>query len=196
MHDVHVLTSFVRHPAVLYLQARTSSHNGRDDNSAQERSPTSSSHAWSPLTNNDRPHSQGGESERAAASASDVKPARSSIGAGGQSAHPNSPVTPSSARNGETRSGTGADGVAENSSSSLRPESSDGREGLVSSGRRNSTDPAVKEKHAGNGDEGGRSSSGKGSSKRKKASRACFHCQKAHLTCDDCEYLVLATSGK
>lgn len=22
--------------------------------------------------------------------------------------------------------------------------------------------------------------------KRKKASRACFHCQKAHLTCDDC----------
>lgn len=25
--------------------------------------------------------------------------------------------------------------------------------------------------------------------KRKKASRACFHCQKAHLTCDDCKLL-------
>lgn len=25
-------------------------------------------------------------------------------------------------------------------------------------------------------------------SKKKKASRACFHCQKAHLTCDDCKY--------
>ena len=24
--------------------------------------------------------------------------------------------------------------------------------------------------------------------KKKKAARACFHCQKAHLTCDDCEY--------
>ena len=24
--------------------------------------------------------------------------------------------------------------------------------------------------------------------KKKKANRACFHCQKAHLTCDDCEY--------
>lgn len=23
--------------------------------------------------------------------------------------------------------------------------------------------------------------------KKKKANRACFHCQKAHLTCDDCE---------
>ena len=26
------------------------------------------------------------------------------------------------------------------------------------------------------------------STRRKKATRACFHCQKAHLTCDDCEY--------
>lgn len=25
--------------------------------------------------------------------------------------------------------------------------------------------------------------------KKKKANRACFHCQKAHLTCDDCEHL-------
>lgn len=24
--------------------------------------------------------------------------------------------------------------------------------------------------------------------KKKKANRACFHCQKAHLTCDDCKY--------
>ncbi|KAI8993049.1 hypothetical protein BD414DRAFT_294316 [Trametes punicea] len=24
--------------------------------------------------------------------------------------------------------------------------------------------------------------------KKKKANRACFHCQKAHLTCDDCEH--------
>lgn len=24
--------------------------------------------------------------------------------------------------------------------------------------------------------------------RKKKANRACFHCQKAHLTCDDCEY--------
>ena len=24
--------------------------------------------------------------------------------------------------------------------------------------------------------------------KKKKANRACFHCQKAHLTCDDCEW--------
>ena len=27
--------------------------------------------------------------------------------------------------------------------------------------------------------------------KRKKASRACFHCQKAHLTCDDCKLLYI-----
>lgn len=27
--------------------------------------------------------------------------------------------------------------------------------------------------------------------KKKKANRACFHCQKAHLTCDDCEYCSL-----
>ena len=26
--------------------------------------------------------------------------------------------------------------------------------------------------------------------KKKKANRACFHCQKAHLTCDDCECLA------
>ena len=26
--------------------------------------------------------------------------------------------------------------------------------------------------------------------KKKKANRACFHCQKAHLTCDDCESLL------
>jgi hypothetical protein len=25
--------------------------------------------------------------------------------------------------------------------------------------------------------------------RKKKASRACIHCQKAHLTCDDCEGL-------
>ena len=25
--------------------------------------------------------------------------------------------------------------------------------------------------------------------KKKKANRACFHCQKAHLTCDDCTFL-------
>jgi hypothetical protein len=25
--------------------------------------------------------------------------------------------------------------------------------------------------------------------RKKKASRACIHCQKAHLTCDDCERL-------
>ena len=24
--------------------------------------------------------------------------------------------------------------------------------------------------------------------RKKKANRACFHCQKAHLTCDDCEW--------
>lgn len=27
--------------------------------------------------------------------------------------------------------------------------------------------------------------------KKKKASRACYHCQKAHLTCDDCNPIVL-----
>lgn len=27
--------------------------------------------------------------------------------------------------------------------------------------------------------------------KKKKASRACYHCQKAHLTCDDCNSLIL-----
>ena len=26
--------------------------------------------------------------------------------------------------------------------------------------------------------------------KKKKANRACIHCQKAHLTCDDCSYLA------
>nr|VWO97214.1 Zn(2)-C6 fungal-type domain-containing protein [Ganoderma boninense] len=30
--------------------------------------------------------------------------------------------------------------------------------------------------------------------KKKKANRACFHCQKAHLTCDDCEYFLLLLS--
>jgi hypothetical protein len=31
--------------------------------------------------------------------------------------------------------------------------------------------------------------------KKKKASRACFHCQKAHLTCDDCTFyaVIIAT---
>jgi hypothetical protein len=28
--------------------------------------------------------------------------------------------------------------------------------------------------------------------KRKKANRACFHCQKAHLTCDDCGYTIIS----
>ena len=27
--------------------------------------------------------------------------------------------------------------------------------------------------------------------KKKKASRACYHCQKAHLTCDDCNLILL-----
>jgi len=27
--------------------------------------------------------------------------------------------------------------------------------------------------------------------KKKKANRACFHCQKAHLTCDDCTFFVI-----
>jgi hypothetical protein len=27
--------------------------------------------------------------------------------------------------------------------------------------------------------------------KKKKASRACYHCQKAHLTCDDCNPIIL-----
>lgn len=26
--------------------------------------------------------------------------------------------------------------------------------------------------------------------KKKKANRACYHCQKAHLTCDDCDFLL------
>lgn len=30
--------------------------------------------------------------------------------------------------------------------------------------------------------------------KKKKASRACFHCQKAHLTCDDCAYTCFVAS--
>jgi hypothetical protein len=30
--------------------------------------------------------------------------------------------------------------------------------------------------------------------KKKKANRACFHCQKAHLTCDDCMYLSRQTT--
>lgn len=28
--------------------------------------------------------------------------------------------------------------------------------------------------------------------KKKKANRACFHCQKAHLTCDDCECVLFS----
>ncbi len=28
--------------------------------------------------------------------------------------------------------------------------------------------------------------------KKKKANRACFHCQKAHLTCDDCAFPILS----
>jgi hypothetical protein len=28
--------------------------------------------------------------------------------------------------------------------------------------------------------------------KKKKANRACYHCQKAHLTCDDCEFLDIS----
>ena len=36
--------------------------------------------------------------------------------------------------------------------------------------------------------------------KKKKANRACFHCQKAHLTCDDCEsfldvYITFVVGG-
>jgi len=33
--------------------------------------------------------------------------------------------------------------------------------------------------------------------KKKKANRACYHCQKAHLTCDDCElyYSLLPIEG-
>lgn len=27
--------------------------------------------------------------------------------------------------------------------------------------------------------------------KKKKANRACYHCQKAHLTCDDCKLILL-----
>lgn len=34
----------------------------------------------------------------------------------------------------------------------------------------------------------GRQKSREATKKKKKAARACFHCQKAHLTCDDCEY--------
>jgi hypothetical protein len=30
--------------------------------------------------------------------------------------------------------------------------------------------------------------------KKKKANRACFHCQKAHLTCDDCTCLSIAVT--
>lgn len=32
---------------------------------------------------------------------------------------------------------------------------------------------------------------GRDGPKKKKASRACFHCQKAHLTCDDCAFYLL-----
>lgn len=28
--------------------------------------------------------------------------------------------------------------------------------------------------------------------KKKKANRACYHCQKAHLTCDDCKPILLS----
>lgn len=31
--------------------------------------------------------------------------------------------------------------------------------------------------------------------KKKKANRACFHCQKAHLTCDDCAYSSSVVAG-
>lgn len=31
--------------------------------------------------------------------------------------------------------------------------------------------------------------------KKKKANRACFHCQKAHLTCDDCSFLITLLSA-
>jgi hypothetical protein len=30
--------------------------------------------------------------------------------------------------------------------------------------------------------------------KKKKANRACYHCQKAHLTCDDCEFSITLLS--
>ena len=31
--------------------------------------------------------------------------------------------------------------------------------------------------------------------KKKKANRACYHCQKAHLTCDDCKFHFLILCG-
>lgn len=37
-------------------------------------------------------------------------------------------------------------------------------------------------------DESKAGADGKKQARRRKANRACSHCQKAHLTCDDCEY--------
>lgn len=41
-----------------------------------------------------------------------------------------------------------------------------------------------------NGDAGSQTRTRDGP-KKKKANRACFHCQKAHLTCDDCKCLAM-----
>lgn len=54
--------------------------------------------------------------------------------------------------------------------------------------------PTAKRKRTGGGDPASDSADGSSTPrtrdgpKKKKANRACFHCQKAHLTCDDCEH--------
>jgi hypothetical protein len=60
-----------------------------------------------------------------------------------------------------------------------------------------STSPSLGNVQLGDGEhKSGSRNTGKGAAdggKKKKANRACCHCQKAHLTCDDCEYNACGT---
>lgn len=59
------------------------------------------------------------------------------------------------------------------------------------------TSPSPSNAQLGDGEhKSGSRNTGKGAAdgaKKKKANRACCHCQKAHLTCDDCEYDACGT---
>lgn len=64
----------------------------------------------------------------------------------------------------------------------------DGVGGVAEPGTKSTTDAQVHNSPAANHEDAGAASTSKTQnrpSRRKKASRACYHCQKAHLTCDD-----------
>ena len=64
----------------------------------------------------------------------------------------------------------------------------DGVGGVAEPGTKSTADAQVHNSPAANHEDAGAASTSKTQnrpSRRKKASRACYHCQKAHLTCDD-----------